>query len=246
MPGRPTLSLVILCYQERDYIPRFVAEVKEALKTAGIPHTLILVANYWPRAESADISPRIVKELAMRDPSLAAVSLPKKGNMGWDLRSGFARATGDVVGFTDGDGQVAAGDVVRAYEMLVAGDFDMVLGQRRERRDGRLRKLTSAVYSLILRSFFPKVLARDINGKPKLFRRQTLERLKRSSDNWFADAELLIQASYRGFRIGFMPTVFYENTRRPSTTSPWSIVESLLDIVRYRIALWLRKSTLLA
>ncbi len=240
---KPLLSLVILCFKEEEYIPVFIRAVKEALQKHAIPHELILVANF--HAGSTDRSSNIVQEMAKSDPSLLAVTLEKQGKMGWDLWSGFKKATGGVVGFTDGDGQIAPEDIARAYEKIIAEDFDMVQGQRIERCDGRMRKITSVAYSLILRSCFPKITVHDINGKPKLFKKRRLDQMKLTSTNWFADSELVIQAAYRNFKIGTIPTVFYKNTRRPSTTSPWSIFESLRDIAQYRTRMLLHKKELL-
>jgi glycosyltransferase involved in cell wall biosynthesis len=241
---KPLLSLVILCYKEGSYIPIFVKETKETLKQAGIPFKLILVANYYP--DTTNPSSLIVQQLAKRDPDLLAVTLPKKGKMGWDLRSGFNAARGEIVGFIDGDGQIAPADVVRAYNQITNGENDMVLGQRIERRDGLIRKITSRTHAFILRCLFPRVRIWDINGKPKLFIRERLKELRLTSNNWFADAEIVLQATYRNFKINTIPTIFYENERSPTTTSVWSILETLRDLIKYRWQLFFNKKRLLS
>ena len=245
---KPTLSLVILCFREGDYIPIYVRAVQESLVRHDIPHQLILVANYFcGDAAEQDSSSRIVRELAVNDTSIVPITREKRRGekMGWDLRTGLAVATGDIVGFTDGDGQVEAEDMARAYNLIVERGFDAVFGRRVAREDGAWRAFTSRAYNILFRVFFPQVSIHDVNGKPKLFTKKKLLEIKLSSNNWFADSEMVIQSVYRRFSIGILDTVFRANTRRPSTTSPWSVVESIYNLIQYRLKMWFNRASIL-
>jgi len=73
-----------------------------------------------------------------------------------------------------------------------------------------------------------------VNSKPKIFTRDAYARLHLTSTDWFADAEMMIQACYRGFRIIEIPTLFLENVHRRSFVRVSAILEFLKNMVVYR------------
>jgi glycosyltransferase involved in cell wall biosynthesis len=237
----PDISVVILCYRAEDFVPVFVSEMKAALEKQGVRYELVLVANYHPHAQPADRTPEIATALAREDPTITVVARAKEGMMGWDMRSGLAAARGRTVAVIDGDGQMPPGDVVAVYDHLQSGGFDMVKTYRTRRGDGVLRAVVSHVFNGALTLLFPSVRVRDANSKPKIFTHEALSRLSLSADNWFLDAEIVIQASRLGFRIGEVPTIFLQNPRRASFINVRAILRFALDLLTYRLkTLWSR------
>ena len=235
----PDISVVILCYRAEEFAPVFVSQVKRALEEKGLAYELVLVANYHANADPPDRTPGVVRELACHDPTITVVAKEKQGMMGWDMRSGLAAARGRTIAVIDGDGQMPPGDVVAVYDSLRTGGFDMVKTYRTERQDGFLRLIVSRVFNTSLTLLFPQVQLRDANSKPKIFTREALEKLTLKSNNWFLDAEIVIQASRLNFRIGEVPTVFFSNSRRPSFIRARAILRFAADLVAYRIkTLW--------
>jgi glycosyltransferase involved in cell wall biosynthesis len=233
---RPELSVVILCYRAEEFVPTFVSQMKRVLEARQLSYELVLVANYHAGAVPPDRTPEIARELARHDPSLTVVAKAKEGMMGWDMRSGLDVARGEMVAVIDGDGQMPPHDAVAVYDCLCGGGYDIAKTYRRERQDGIYRLAISRVYNATLKLLFPSVRVRDANGKPKIFTRQALQRLTLTSSSWFIDAEMVIQASQRGLRIGEVPTLFYKNPqRRPSFVRARAILEFIGNLMRYRI-----------
>ncbi|MBI3637880.1 MAG: glycosyltransferase family 2 protein [Candidatus Rokubacteria bacterium] len=233
----PELSVVILCYRAEDFAPVFVAQMKRILEQKSIDYELVLVANYHRGA--ADRTPAIVRELARDDPRLTVVAREKEGMMGWDMRSGFAAARGRAVAVIDGDGQMRPEDIIAVYDVLRSGAYDLAKTYRKERRDGFRRLLISRVYNAVLKTLFPRVRVRDANGKPKIITRDALQRMHLTSDDWFIDAEIILEASRLGLRIGEVPTVFLTNPRRPSFIKVDAILEFARNLLVYRLkTLW--------
>lgn len=228
------ISVVILCYKAASSVSEFVSGTKKLLEDRGLSYELVLVANYNAHEQDTDQTPRVVKELALRDPRILVVSKAKEGMMGWDLHSGLEAATGETIAFIDGDGQMPAEDILRIYDALRSGDYDCAKTYRTGRFDGWKRKLISKVYNALLKAFFPRISLRDVNSKPKIFTRDAYARLNLRSTDWFADAEMMIQASYLGLRIIEVPTLFYENKHRRSFVRPSAIAEFLKNILIYR------------
>jgi hypothetical protein len=125
-------------------------------------------------------------------------------------------------------------DVLAVYDCLRAGGYDMAKTYREERHDGLYRLAISRVYNAALKVLFPSVRVRDANGKPKIFTRPALQQLTLTSSGWFIDAEMVIQATRRGLRIGEVPTLFYKNPQRPSFIRARAILEFIGNLLRYR------------
>jgi glycosyltransferase involved in cell wall biosynthesis len=230
----PALSLVILCYRAEEYVHEFVRRTIEVLERSDIPDfELILVGNYLEGSD--DSTPQHVREAARNDPRIRFCADAKRGWMGWDTRCGLALATGRTLAFIDGDGQMPVSDVVAAYEKIKSGDLDLVKTFRRTRGDGIRRKALSGAFNLIFHLLFPGVNARDINAKPKILTRTAYERLDLVSDDWFLDAEIMIQARRHRFRIAEIPTEFLGLQSRRSFVNFAAVLEFLGNLVRFRI-----------
>jgi glycosyltransferase involved in cell wall biosynthesis len=237
----PDLSVVVLCYRSGDAARSYAARLGKVLLDAGIDnYQLVLVGNYV--AGSGDTTPDVVRELAAGDPRIVCSAVEKQGMMGWDMRSGLSLATGEHLAVIDGDGQVLVEDLVRIYRLLREQGLDLAKTYRTRRGDGLKRKLFSLVFNGLFHLLFPGLPARDINAKPKILTRSAYERLDLRSDDWFIDAEILIQARRLGFRIGEMETEFLGLTGRRSFIKMASVVEFLYNLLRYRILELRRKA----
>lgn len=203
---------MVLCYRAEQTARLFVPAVAAGLDARGIDYELILVANYWPG--SGDRTPEIVSEMAQSNPRLRVLALPKQGDMGWDIRTGFDVAGGRHIAVIDGDSQVPAETVAHVYEKLVADRLDLCKTTRTTRGDGIQRRVISGLYNLLFHLLFPGIHGQDANSKPKILTRNALEKLSLTSDDWFIDAEIMIQARRHGFRIAEVPTTFLKNQAR--------------------------------
>ena len=230
---RPKLSIVILCYRAEEGARRFVAEVVSTLADLPDPWELVLVANFHDGDD--DSTPSVVREIASGDARFKIVAKPKRGMMGWDARQGFAAATGAVIALIDGDGQMPARDLLRVYETLKNDHLDLVKTYRASRHDGLLRRLNSWAYNSVYRVLFPGYPVRDVNSKPKVFTREFLERIHLESDDWFLDAEIMIQACRTCARVAEIPTTFGRLEGRRSFVHAALIVEFARNLLRARI-----------
>lgn len=162
------LSVVILCYQSGDLIRSFVNQLKGEIDHLNITYELVLVANYDQTA--IDETPSIAAEVSKRNNHCLVVAKPKKGKMGWDMKSGILVSRGKYIAVIDGDGQMPVSDIPTVYKIISTGSFDLVKTFRAKRFDGVYRTLLSKIYNLIFAlTFHPDFPVRDINSKPKIF-----------------------------------------------------------------------------
>jgi glycosyltransferase involved in cell wall biosynthesis len=228
----PDLSAVILCYRAEESIHRVIDPLYAQLDASGIPFELVLVANY--HAGSSDRTPAIVRAFADDRAEVRVVAREKQGAMGWDMRSGLDAASGSIAIVMDGDAQNPVEDVLRMYEEMRRGGYDVMKGRRSTRMDGPVRAVVSGGYNLLFRLLFRTYGLWDINGKPKGLTRDALSRLELRSDDWFIDAEMVLAARKQGLAIGELAVIFHSNEERDSFVRPAAIWEFVKNMLRAR------------
>src|SRR5687768_7925134 len=91
---KPELSAVVLCFMAGDEIRRVTAPLLEQLRASEVDFELVLVANRVPG--NADPTSDVVERIGQENPEVVPVLRDKQGGMGWDMRSGFEAARGDI------------------------------------------------------------------------------------------------------------------------------------------------------
>lgn len=234
-PKNPELSVVILGYRSEERLIPVAENVIRVLREAKTNFEVILVANY---DTPTDLTPQVARRFARKEPHCHTLAELKKGRMGWDLRQGLNKARGEYVTFIDGDGQIPPEDITRL--LFKARDEKLMLAKiyRAERDDPALRKVLSKVYNFIFRLFFPGTGMRDINAKPKLLTLHALKSMQLTSDDWFADAEIILEARRLKLKTGEIPSKTIENNWRKSFIGPAAVLEFMRNLILYRIRYW--------
>ncbi len=228
----PELSVVILCFQEGRRIESFVERTVEALESLAIPWEIVLVANYWDLQN--DETPRVAEKISRQRSNIKAVGELKKGGMGWDARHGFREASGQFICLIDGDGQMSPEYIIPVYHQIKRGHLDVVMTYRTERGDSLFRKMNSYIYNLVFRILFPAIPARDANSKPKILTRAAYDKMRLTADDWFLDAEMLIQAVRMNMKIAEIPVTFDRCVNRKSYVKPDAVFEFIKNLLRAR------------
>jgi glycosyltransferase involved in cell wall biosynthesis len=229
----PHFSLVVLCYRSGHSIIPFVERLQRALERCNFSWELVLVGNYVEGSD--DETPQVVTKLAEQSDNIRTVIRPKQGMMGWDMRMGLDAARGTYIGVIDGDGQFPPESIVACLLKCELEDLDLTKTYRVIRDDGLYRRLISIVYNALFRVLFG-FKTRDINSKPKIIRRDKYELLNLKSDDWFADAEIVIRARELGLKIGETPVHFSANDTRGSFVKPKAILEFMSNLLKYRFS----------
>jgi glycosyltransferase involved in cell wall biosynthesis len=230
----PELSAVVLCYRAAESIIDVVQPLRQSLDDLEIDYEMVLVANTW--RGDVDPTPGIVKSWAAGQDNVVVLAEDKQGAMGWDMRSGLRTARGAFVIVIDGDAQNPVSDVARMYREMTSNHADVMKGRRVIRHDGAKRRIISVGYNVIFRVMFGTWELWDINGKPKGLTRAALEKMTLRSDDWFVDAELVLEARRLGLTIAEMPVTFNENAQRASFVRISSIIEFVRNMIRRRLA----------
>ena len=233
MVSTPKLSVVILCYRSGKSVFDFFEGIKQQIGDAIPNHEFVLVANYLDGSD--DRTGDYANTLATQNKNCTALSIPKKGMMGWDMRQGLDSATGDVLCIIDGDGQFPISSILDCYQLMEKENLDLVKTYRETRNDGIYRRIISTAYNLIFKILFPGLNSKDVNSKPKLLRSSAYKKMKLTSDDWFVDAEIMLNVRDHKMSFKEIPVEFDELKGRKSFVKPQAIIEFLINMVRYRL-----------
>jgi glycosyltransferase involved in cell wall biosynthesis len=233
MSSTAELSVIILCYRSGESLIGFFEEVKKIIANEIPSHEFILVANYLQGSD--DKTGEIAKKLGAENKNCTVLSIPKKGMMGWDMRQGLDTATGEVLCVIDGDGQFPISSILDCYQLMEKENLDLVKTYRETRNDSIYRRIISTAYNLIFKLLFPGLNSKDVNSKPKLLRSSAYEKMKLTSDDWFVDAEIMLNVRDHKMSFKEIPVEFDELKGRKSFVKPQAIIEFLINMVRYRL-----------
>jgi len=226
---KPLLSLVTPVYNEQDSIENTIKELIFELKKLKIDFELITVDN-----GSQDFSGKKLENLAKLFKEIKVISVFPNQGYGGGVITGLEKARGDIIGFLWSDGQVKAKDVVRVYENLLSQNLDLCKARRVKRYDGLARRVVTIFYRLIFNLVFKTHFA-DINGCPKIFKKEALLKINPQARDLFLDAEVMLKASRYNLKIGEVPVTLYPRSGGKSSIGIRSIFEFLKNIIIYRI-----------
>ncbi len=139
-----TLSVVIALYNEEENIPALFEKIRNAL--AGIDYEVILVDD-----GSTDKSVAVIKKYI--EPDTKLVVLRKNYGQSAAMAAGIATANGRYIATMDADLQNDPDDITAMLDKLIAGNWELVAGIRKNRQDKLLgRRLPSKVANKLIRN----------------------------------------------------------------------------------------------
>lgn len=231
--SQPKFSLIVLCYRSEESIVPFVDKINRLFNWVNLSYELILVGNYWEN--SLDKTPEIIKQLAHNQKNIRTVTLKKEGAMGWDMKSGIQVAQGEYIGIIDGDGQFPIDTILPPLYQALEYKMDIAKTYRVVRGDGVYRLVISFIYNMVFKVLFGTKY-RDINSKPKIIKKEILQKMNLESNDWFIDAEIMIKAKRMNLKVAELPVHFLENKNRISFVKVSAIWEFIVNLCKYRFS----------
>ncbi len=195
--GNYDLSIIMPAYNEEEGVGVTVAHLFGAFNASRHRLELVAVDN-----GSHDRTGEVLRELQQEYPGLRVHRVEVNKGYGNGVLQGIPVTSAPWVGIIPADGQVDAEDVVRLFDSAKATNGDIVAKVRRRfRMDGITRKIVSTGYNLFVLLLWPRLGSLDVNGSPKILRRDRLIAMELTSEQWFLDPELMIKAHYMGLRV---------------------------------------------
>jgi glycosyltransferase involved in cell wall biosynthesis len=162
------LSVVITVMNEEENIKPLLETVRTAL--SGIDYEVILV-------DDGSIDKTRLEILEYSDDRTILVELRKNYGQSTAMTAGIDYSRGKYVALLDGDLQNDPADIPAMLDLLKREDWDVVAGNRANRKDGFiLRRFPSKVANALIRRM-TGVYIRDYGCTLKLFKREIAEEL---------------------------------------------------------------------
>ncbi|HBE90437.1 MAG: hypothetical protein A3E37_02700 [Candidatus Andersenbacteria bacterium RIFCSPHIGHO2_12_FULL_46_9] len=193
-PPLRNLSVFFPAYFDEGNIGKVVTSTVKVLEKLGLDdYEIVIVEDGSP-----DKTAEVADELARRYNKVRVVHHPENLGYGATLNDGFKSARYDWVFYTDGDDQFDVNELPKLIEQL--SQADLAVGYRIKKQYSAFRRFTSWCYNWQVRLMF-NLDVKDVNCAFKLVPHHLLDQISISSKHGFIDAEILLQACRRGYKI---------------------------------------------
>jgi glycosyltransferase involved in cell wall biosynthesis len=169
-----SLSIVIPAYNEEDGIQEImdrVLAVGPALKAAGVAEMELIVVDDGSKDRTA--------ELVLNTPGVKLVKHVHNGGYGAALKTGFAAAQGDWIGFLDADGTYPPEYFPALCTAAEEQNADIVIGSRMAGEKSEMpavRRLGNLIFARLVNIISASNITDSASGM-RIFKRTVLEQL---------------------------------------------------------------------
>jgi glycosyltransferase involved in cell wall biosynthesis len=225
--GKISLSVFSPCYNEGGNIEKLVRDANQFLPSIAADYEIIVIDD-----GSTDKTAAITKELSDEDPHVRVIRHETNKGYGATLRTGFKNSTKDHIFFVDGDNQF---DIKELSSLIpYIKDYEIVVGYRIKRQDNFMRQLNTWGFNLFVRMIFGLKI-KDLNCAFKIFRREVIENVQMESTGAFINAEILIGAIKRGYKIKEVGVSHYPRQCGSQTgANPRVIIKAFYELFKLR------------
>ena len=205
-------SIVLPAYNQADHIGGVLRAYSGALADLPFPFELIVVVNGPRRDRTLDLCRSVEADV----PCVRTLCIDQAG-WGRAVRVGLSHARGDMLCYTNSSRTTAA-DLHR-FLWVGSRNPDCVVKANRKLRESVPRRLGSLLYNLECRALFG-VPFWDINGTPKVFRRDHSRLLELTRDDDVIDLEFSVACQEANYTVIEIPVL---STQRHSSrgTTGW-------------------------
>ena len=134
------ISIVSPVYRAEKILPVLVSEINLVMERIGEDYEIILVDDRSP-----DNSWEVMKVLSSQNSKIKSIRLSRNFGQHSAIFAGLTKTKGDWVVVMDCDMQDQPKEIAKLYKKALEG-YDIVLGQRENRKDKFLKKLTSKLF----------------------------------------------------------------------------------------------------
>ncbi len=206
-----TLSVVIPAYNEEDGIAAVaqrVLSVRPELPAVGIDDLELIVVDDGSRDRTAEI----VRSL----PGVRLLSHKINGGYGAALKTGFAAARGEWIGFLDADGTYPPEHFPALCRVALQEDADIVIGSRMAGADSEMpavRRVGNFIFANLVSLVSAQRITDSASGM-RVFKKSVLDRIYPLPDGLNLTPVMSTRALHEGLKMVETPIPYSERQGR--------------------------------
>ena len=190
MGGRK-ISVIMPALNEERSLPHAAANVLDCFRLLSLDGELLVVND-----GSSDGTAAIAEGLAASFSSVCVIHHQTPQGIGAAFRDALQVASGELVVYIPGDGEIDAAEILRYVPLLAEADLVVPFVQNPQVRSWSRRLLSSCYHRIMTRTF--GVSLRYLNGTV-IYRRAIFEGVTINNPGFFYQAELLIKVLRRKY-----------------------------------------------
>ena len=191
----PHISVVSPVYKGEKMVHELVSRIKENLSTITEDFDIILVNDASP-----DQSWTMILEECKLDKRVKGINLSKNFGQHKAILAGLHYAKGEWVIVMDCDLQDRPEEIPSFYKKAMEG-FDIVQGEREERKDGFFKKLSSTIYNKVFR-YLCGIKANKKIANFGIYKQKVINAICNMPER---DRSFAVQVGYVGFKCAAIP-----------------------------------------
>ena len=209
------VSIILPCYNEAGHLEKSIRLLAEESKSFHFPFEFIFVED-----KSKDNTRDLLKKLESEIKNAQFIYHAENTGRGAAVKSGYAAAKGDIVGFIDVDLEISPKYIPQFVEAL--DKHDAAIGTRKYYSDTVLRALIRDTLSNLYSSLNRKILGHtyaDTEAGYKFFRKESLRGFfeTSSNDHWFWDTEFMMYCFNNNLKVQEINVNFLRDHDKKST-----------------------------
>ncbi|MDD5283715.1 MAG: glycosyltransferase family 2 protein [Bacteroidales bacterium] len=228
------LSVVIALYNERDSLPELLERIRTVLDSPLVENTkeLPLYEVIFVDDGSTDGSWDFISDQASKDSRVHGIRFRRNYGKSAALYCGFEAARGNVVITMDADLQDDPAEIPALYNMVTSGNYDLVSGWKKKRKDGLFSKtIPSRLYNATAR-MVTGIKLHDMNCGLKAYKGEVVKSIEVYGEMHRYIPYLAKQAGFS--KIGEKPVVHSRRKYGKSKFGLSRFVNGYLDL----LSLW--------
>jgi glycosyltransferase involved in cell wall biosynthesis len=222
------LSIIMPCYNEA----RTLRQILALVRAIELDKQIIAVDDH-----SSDDTYRILCEEAAADPTMTVVRHPTNRGKGAAVRSGLARASGDIVIIQDADLEYDPNDYYELVRPIADGRVDVVFGSRFLGRHTGMyfwNALGNKGLTFLTNLLFNCWIS-DMETCYKVMRTDIMRDLRLESNDFRLEPEIAAKVLRSGHRIYEVPVSYLGRTyEEGKKMKPIQGFYAILTLLRYR------------
>lgn len=166
------LSIILPIYNEEDNIEELYKEIKAVLANFVLDYEIITIND-----GSEDKSLEILRKIAQGDTNFKVINFQRNYGQTAAMSAGIDYAEGDILIPMDADLQNDPADIPKFLEKMNQGEFDVVSGWRKKRKDNLSKKIPSKIANFLI-SFITKVKLHDYGCTIKAYKKEVVKDIR--------------------------------------------------------------------